>query len=269
MKYIYAILALLIFSACEKTLDDTVIPYVEQLVVFSVLEPGTQDLQLQISKTVPVLGVYNPEDAIISNVKGFITDGKNTWNVVYVSGVNYEVKGFEGVPGQSYELFLEWQGKKVNSVTTIPNPTEIYADNYYLFYEPPTWEWDDYGSYYLMGHLAGSRNYVYQTYYENDYYSYYGDYFTLPSGRSVVTLEEFWDRYENLIQRKYELTLSITDIAYYDYLEELSGNNDDFDFFSIGGLNVDWNVKGEGIGMFVGRNYWKDTVDLGGLKVVN
>ncbi len=266
MKYIYVFIAALLMSSCEKTLDDAVIPYVEQLVVFAIVEPGQNDLELKISKTLPVLGSSSPEDGQIDDVTGYISDGENTWNIEYRSDFVYVAKGFEGVAGRTYNLQLNWRGKKVESRTMIPEEDAIEASNYYI-YESEELNWNDEMEInsYLMAHFKGSDRYVY-TIGRDDIDSHYDRrYFILPEGRAVSQIAYLYSYFP---EDTYPFRITITDIAYYDYLENDNGSNNDFDFFSIGGLNVDWNVEGDGIGMFVGRNYWRDTVHLDSIDVV-
>ncbi len=260
MKYLYLIILLISISACEKTLDDAVIPYVEQLVIFSMVEAGSYDLEVNISKTLPVLGSSTEEDSYIHDVKAYITDGTNRWDLVYLFQNKYRATGFEGVAGKTYTIVAEWKGKKATAQTTIPPSDVINISSYYLIANNRDWV-----TYYLMGHCEGSSDYVYQTGQVNYDYYYSNRYFTLPRGKSVVQIDDFWGYVGD---ETYYLKVQITDIAYFDFLDN-SNNGNDFDFFSIGGLNVDWNVQGDGIGMFVGRNYWQDTIHLGDLQVVN
>ncbi len=270
MKYIIAIFVLVFLSACEKTLDDAVIPYVEQLVVFADVKPGEYDLELNISKTLPVLGVLKPEDAIISDVTGYITDGNKRWNIEYNTKYKYIIKNFEGEAGKTYQLFLDWRGKHIESKTTIPAGDEISVSNYYMIFNEDDWNLEDesWGEFTLMGHFKGSSEYVYLLSAETSYGEYYTRHFMIPNGNTVSRIDWFWGEINEIKNRNYTYKIEITDKVYYDYLENSRGNYDDFDFFSIGGLNIDWNVKGDGIGMFVGKNIKRETVDLGSVKVV-
>ena len=246
-----ACLALTLPACEESTIAD--LPYIERIVVQSILDPREDSLFVLFSRTLPLSETYDNSKAVLTDVDASIIafDG-NSYRLVHVGGGRYTAPGLTLVPGGWYELRASWNGKSVGGRTTIPlSPVvreatqapsgtgttvtslveardgEVYGQ---------TWElhtasgWSSGGSFTEIrrGEDAGSDGLL-------ELAEAYG--FTPAANETLYAVVHAFDR------------------PFYDYFISRGGNlpgYDDLLFRPVGGY-VSWNVTGDGIGLFLGR----------------
>lgn len=260
MKKIFLVLfsILILFNGCENVSDvETVIPYKEELIVRGVLKAGKIFEGVSFTKTLPLYVEYKIELAELKNVIAYLKeDGIKVIPLQYVGGGIYKPKN-SLIPqtGKLYELYASWNGRDVYAKTIVPEepeirevkfssigneenfmtgkvtirPGEVYGSSISL-YDNGVTEWESDNVHSLVGVSGSGLELVRTPKIPKDYYN-------SPSYRSILTMHVF-----------------AFDKQYFDYFKTQNANEPIKNAFSQGGGSIIWNVKGEGIGMFIGMS---------------
>ena len=267
MKYllIIAIIFSVALNSCEETVSDVELPYLEQLVIRAVIGPGQGINSIRVERTLPPLEEYIQENAIVRDAKLTISDGTNDYELSF-DGEYYGNEDIFVEVGKTYYLRAEWKGKVATSQTTIPEPVEM-DDIYYEIVESE-YEYENfkYKEVFVYGEFTPKPGAVYQTSYNSeslqlrfdfDIYSYNN---RNSAGKIRTVLlrfsydetmgEEFIKNY----LKDYEFLLYSYDEQYYSYFNSKHNGNSNSGIFGSEGLNIQWNVHGNGIGLFIGHS---------------
>ena len=246
-------LAVFMVSCEESGLDD--FPYVERMVVGSVLDAGSDNVLLFFARTLPLSEPYDPQNAVLTGVTGHVMHGGTAYPLVQLVPGLYQAQGLSIVSGETYELTAEWQGKRVSATTRVPFPPSVVSstatidsaatDRLTLQSLVRVGASEVYGQTWSTTGSGGAEN---------------GGEFTEIGRASDADLNG-----EVLISESYSLTVAPGDTLFavihafdqpfYDFFISRGGNvpgYDDLLFREIGGF-VSWNVEGDGIGIFLGR----------------
>lgn len=255
----------LLLSSCEQTVTGVELPYKEQLVISCILENGKPLSGVSVEKTLPPLENYSKEKAMVSDAEIKISDGQQDFFLSYRDGFYYSN---ELIPqsGKTYTLTAKWKNKRATATTTVPvaptlgDPVYITKEVHYLWGGPSVEVYCTFriepeeNSAYIGGILGGfmpqihysDRIYRYQDKDEagNIYPVFYFDYYPK---------EDFDLQYIKNIMKNRTTVVSAFDKQFYNYyVTRWNGESSDA-IFGSSGLNVQWNIKGDGIGLFIGR----------------
>ncbi len=260
MNIKYYIISLLltaaILNSCEETMSDTELPYLEKMVVMCVLEAGKPLVKFEITKTLPPLysdGLWGGgNDFIISGVTGSISDGSNVYSITKIGNMVYEAEGLIPEAGKTYTLSLKWKDKSVWAATTIPYPVSIDSTGT----RKDVSEWNQYDSLtFIVAYFKPNNSSVYFGYFL-DGSKLYGDAvkrYDRVSGSDYCSLvvSPGWF---NVIPEKYTVYVESWDLPFYDYWTTRNNGDSDNEIFSTSGVNIKWNIQGDGLGLFIGTS---------------
>lgn len=240
--------------ACEEIVDDPgALPYHEKLVIRGVLENNKQLDTITITRTLPPLDDYNEEQAIVRNALVLVRHDGVTDTLPDRGNSRYFKPGITIRSGSVYELTVEWNGKRATAVTTIPQQPVIQSARKVEDSDP-----FDGRSNYLEATVTARSTEVYGA---TSRYRY------PPPDEHIVTSSSFLYEVkrptsdgQTLAVRSYSYWDEVTGIEYiivhsydapfYDYYTSL--DQDSGELFGASGRQVKWNIRGDGIGMFIG-----------------
>ena len=254
----------IILFSCEETVTNAGLPYIEQLVVSCVLENGDLVDSLRLERTLPPLEHYDEEKALVKDANVQINDGENTYNLFYANGY-YRSYNLVVQAGKTYILNIEWKGKKVTATTFVPHPIEIPKIEFEIIKKSGQW-----GETYevnvismikpvknvvynsgVLKNTNGLISYDYNIYREIDVNSdgyckvFFTNWFFYQPIDSNILKQIFHDYYG---------VLSSYDAQFYQYfITRYNGQSSD-EIFGGNNNNIQWNIKGDGIGLFIGRS---------------
>jgi hypothetical protein len=263
MKNILVLILIAIsLISCEETVTDVTLPYKENLVIRGVLEAGSS-IQISVTKTLPPLDEYSLAKALVSNAQVFVT----------VDGIKYECKidSFNNYvnpliieAGKKYILDVYWNNKHAYSETVVPLPTKINSFKRNIIsdiYFPSSFRMQYYVNFEMKKEFcynASSEVYLNNTIQEirisDEVYKILDnkltentEVFISEYNTTDTTIFDGKKGYSNL-----RLVIKCYDKPFYDYFITKYGNENGL--FGMSGTNTNWNVKGDGIGMFIGRS---------------
>lgn len=259
------LLCCFICSACEELIDPD-LPFVERLVVQSTLVAGSPVDSIFIKRTQPLSARYDSAASVLTDVSGWIESDGIRYPLVHKGSSRYEAEGLVGQPGKHYMLTAEWREKKVHASTTIPAAPVI--DTAYVIYQrsgpqdsaailieavvPPEqiaiYAMEVYDK---LDRSSGDYLVVDLNYYTS--IKRYDD--TLADGKVHLRFDAYPIRFT---QNQAKIVVYSYDIPFYDFY--YSNRNRNQDQFFGNSQPVRWNVEGDGIGIFVGRNMTTRTV---------
>lgn len=259
MKKLFLIIITSIFLISCESLEDVnqPIPYKEEFVTRGVLKAGKIFEGVSFTKTLPLYIEYKIELAELKNVIAYIkVDGIKVIPLNYIANGIYKPKtSLIPEAGKTYELFASWNGRDVYAKTLVPyepeirevkfssigneenfmtgkvtiRPGEIYGTSVAL-YDNGVTEWESDNVHSLTTAASGGLELIRTPKIPKDYYN-------SPSYRSILTMHIF-----------------AFDEQYFEYFKTQNANEPIKNAFSQGGGSIIWNVKGNGIGMFIGMS---------------
>ncbi len=263
-NYILICFISLTLLSCEQTVTNIELPYLEQLVVNCVLQNGDVVDSLRLERTLPLLEKYDEDKALVKDAKVEISDGENNYTLYYQNGF-YKNDSLIATSGKKYSLKIEWKGKKATANTFVPNPVEIPELNYTIEKSSDTWaDWYNLKVYCL---IKPTKNVVYNSgwgssYHGSQSYSFYNilrEIDTDAQGYCKVNFLDisFMEKIDSTNIKKflkdYLFILYSYDVQFYQfYITSNNGRSGD-EIFGGNSNNIIWNVKGDGIGLFIGR----------------
>jgi hypothetical protein len=223
---------------------------------------GSSNVEISFTKSFPIEQNLNLEDVALKSVTSYIwseTQGIYTLeykrNGVYVPTNNLIIR-----EGTRYELFAEYNGERIYSVTTVPVVPELVStklEGKYLKCEIIPNNNNVYAAkYFIESKQAGYDSFEDSTFYEvtnkiTDTLN------TLEIRTSDIPLEYF----DNPEFYNPKIILYSFDDQYKDYYDTRENNKPIENIFSEGGGSVYWNVFGEKtIGLFIG--YTETTIEI-------
>ncbi len=269
--YISALFAISLFfiQSCENVIDGQ-LPYQEKLVIKCILEEGKPTDNIFIVKNLPPMYTeyYNkdtPPDIIIKNAVGYISDSEKSYPLEYVANTTYKAVGLIPKEGVTYKLSVSWNGHTATGQTNVPAKPEIIS----VILKEAQHQQNYYGTIAEIK-FKGLRNvsYIAETYhitqeYDKSGYYNYGNAVMIrnnaSSDTSIVNAVDIMDYYTNSYASINVLVFPPEFLDFYD--SKYSGGNSPDGIFSTSGINVKWNIKGDGIGLFLGKNVVPVNID--------
>lgn len=265
MKIIYLIISeliLILLSSCDQTVSNVELPYKEQLVIRAVLKTGEKVNEFHISRTLHPLDNYSEEKALVKDAVVSISDGTKDYPLTF-QGKFYVNDDLVIESGKTYFMTAEWNNKKATARTTIPEPIEIEEITYHKQFYDYSYYKDT--MYIVSATFTPKSKTVYKTgYHEVDRPNYLRinyDVFTFNQRNAdgkvkaqIFSLSQF-SIDEKEVQdyiRKHTYYLYAFDEPYLKYHNTSHQGESDNSIFGSEGLNIIWNVEGDGIGLFIG-----------------
>jgi hypothetical protein len=261
------LLILVILSSCSQNIDGNVdLPYTEEIVVRGVLEAGQPVKGIMLSKTMPTLDTFSMSQAEISNVDAFIMNNNIKYQLHYVGNSLFDCDSLTAQSGNTYTLTVHWNGKTVTATTIVPYALDFDSITVITpYHRRHDNEWTVglsaityintnvvvVGGYYLID-TTGINPYI-KTYTSKAYRMQ--DTNSNGARNLVVFQKSIIDT--NLIlydSLQYQMSLFVEsyDPQFYDYFSSRMSGDSPNSSFGLSGSNIRWNVKGDGVGLFVG-----------------
>ena len=243
-----------LFLGCDDVTSLEELPYIERMVVAGVVEAGSTEIQVTFSRTMPPSEVFTPEKALLTDVTGRIVVASGSYPLTHVGGGVYRATGLTLLSGQECELHASWNGMEISATTLVPFPPTL--DSAVVAPDTPTG-----GSIALMAFVRGKTGECYGMTYEvkSGASLMAGGAFSKmsvgKSGAQPTVLEEIYSGSLSTSDTVYAVVHAYDD-PFYEYFISRAGNSighDDLLFPAAWGY-VNWNVQGDGIGMFIGHS---------------
>ncbi len=262
------------------------LPYDERIVIRAILMVGEPMNEIQISRTLPPLDTFAYRKIFIENAKASITvDGqvlplelytRNTTGTAIVRSL-YRVPNMRTQPGKLYTLNVEWQspvtGRTLRASAETRTPSAPLVDSARViaafrtnsvtqrtdtifvseaFVQARAQESMRVGTLLLNGAgiAVSSRGYGDASFIQTSAsISLRSNNWELPRELSTATVQVL----NGFLQSRVIIETYDTDYNKYFQTRNRSGQPSPL---NPGGPNIDWNVKGDGIGMFIGAAQW-------------
>ncbi len=255
------ILALALFAlGCTDMVDAPDLPYVERMVVYSILTAGEQEVSVSFQRTLPPTEAYSVRKAALADVSAWVDEEGRIHPLHYDSLGVYRASGLMVQAGAVYTLHAQWHGMTCDAQTRVPGPAVI--DTMFCSNGPDGWLAQA-----VVRPRAGE---VYGLSWQSSKLSY--DPRTSSLGFSTLVRQQdaradgsvslaehlFW------VDQGTEVSASLQafDDAFYNYFNSRPGGKSSDEIFSQPGKNQKWNVQGDGIGLFIGRSVVTITVRI-------
>lgn len=114
--------ALSLLTSCTQTVSTPDIPFTEQLVVSCFLYGDSTNVTVDVSKTLPVNVSYNRDAALVKDAVVWLQTPSDRVRVMYDSvRKQYRAAVPAWVVGGAYTLSVEWRGTKTEGTTFMPD----------------------------------------------------------------------------------------------------------------------------------------------------
>lgn len=240
------------------------LPYRQQIVVSGVLEPGQVVDSIQFLKTLPVSDSFSIEKAAIADVIASIRVADRDYPLRYLGDGFYTTDSLVARSGETFELSAQWRDMEAIASTRVPYPvdSEAIAITFRPAIEPRS---GDTSYYRIQATFTPTAGQVYGLGYD------------LVNGANVSQAHGGLQTRDAIVRPRDtlangELTLvsredsplegppfrGIIRVYAFDapyYAFHISFGNDESGdrVFSGSQEKVEWNVVGDGIGIFIGR----------------
>ncbi len=254
MKKILLALIILTFISCEQTVKDAELPYVEKLVIESVFTAGEKIDSIIITRTLPPLGEYTFEKALVTDARGYIeTNGEK--HELEFNNDQYD-SDLTAKAGEKYKLVVKWKELKAYAAAFVP--PKVTIDTVVHRFVKAEWSKNTY-SLQLDAVVHPIENACYGGRTKNGFINTIRNNWDENSsgGIPVPFVQNYYvsgDTSDFELENPVEGIIYSFDENYYDYFKTRNYGNDEGAIFGISGRNVDWNVKGDGLGLFIGYN---------------
>lgn len=248
--------ALFSITGCEQIVDDPgILPYYEKVVVRGVLEAGNTGVTLSITRTLPPLDEYTDDKAAVQGAVVILRHNGVHDTLRDQGKGRYYAPDISIQPGDIYELTVEWNGKKAFATTTIPFYPNVQAVH-------KTQSQSSRYDYFLVAAIVPRPNEVYGatseyrlpppdngTYRSNRIYEV--KHSTDTTGNGLLTIQSgsfLWYREGGTDF----IRVHAYGPAYYKYFTASDDHDDNDSPFNQPTSDNQWNIQGDGIGMFIG-----------------
>jgi hypothetical protein len=259
IKYLL-MLSLMILFSCEDAVVENNLTYQERLVVRGLLVAGNP-ITVSFEKTLPLDQPFDSTEAQLGDVTAYITHNNTVDTLQYLANGIYRTSSMIAQNGEEYELHAEWNGKILTGDTRVPYTTTFQNGKIITAVN----ETGD-TVHYVQGLLTPREGAVYgATWVILDPQSGYhieddvipllqresdkdlNNRLTLKTRNIPDSLYYTWRNY-------FYIRVHAFDEAFYNFFLTQDANNASTNIFSQSGINLRWNVEGDGIGMFIGKS---------------
>ena len=287
--YIFSI-SMFFLGGCEQTVNIAELPFEEKIMVEGILKADSI-IEIVFSKTVPVLDTQNlyTIDTVnnrITSLQGTISIDGISYSLIHINNGRYRIfdaqqQSIKGKIGSIYLLNASWNNKIIYALTQIPiakKPTILginidttrlsvygYQDYIRVFISLSYHPEDQEAIVHTINTISPFDNSIYNeidtvNYKEFNYPQYFPPYYftkkEIPHissfyiwlyAPSSITISEALSMYADskIITKHYDKAMKeYIDTQYFG--DNLGG------IFGGGGTGIHWNIKGQGLGLFIG-----------------
>lgn len=263
MLALIALLGGFVFTACEDTVAPDDIPYVERMVVYGVITAGKPADSIRFSRTLPLNTLYQPADGELTDVVAAIESGGKSYPLRHIGRGFYNAEGLIPEAGERYTLRGTWKGLSVHASTSMPLPPaldsvvmvegensqmDIATLEIWAYVRPKKG-----AAYSITYDLTDTVNHIRYRMLHNYVYDLWNWRDTTTSGQVVAKTFDSFLTFGSRNIFAGTVTLLAWDEPYYDYFRTYYFGDSD-DLFGGGQRTVNWNIEGDGIGLFIGRS---------------
>ena len=260
MKKISLVLFFAIFfTSCEQEIENPDLLYEQKLVIEAFLFAGETPSRILVSMTKHPLAIMSGQQFITDAEVTITVNGKSYRCETVGNSANYLCPELIIEAGQTYHLTVRYRDMVATATTTVP---DITVDSVYYTTDSTGDGWFSNIHIKVYASLSSKNSFSCYGYYIN--YHEEGSY---TSGETMFAserknninrvdvlakIENLWNNQslENWLNN-FRDTVLICDPQMYDYYWTRGNNDDNWDLFGSGS-NPHWNVRGDGIGLFIG-----------------
>ncbi len=288
--YIFSI-SMFFLGGCEQTVNIAELPFEEKIMVEGILKADSM-IEIVFSKTVPVLDTQNlyTIDTVnnrITSLQGTIAIDGISYSLIHINNGRYRIfdaqqQSIKGKIGSMYMLNASWNDKIIYAQTQIPiahkpdilsinidtNRSSVYGYQDYikvfisLSYHPEDKEAIvhtintispfDKSFFYNEIDTVNYKEFNYPQYFSPYYFTkkeipHISSFYIWLYAPSSITISEALSMYADskIITKHYDKAMKeYIDTQYFG--DNLGG------IFGGGGTGIHWNIKGQGLGLFIG-----------------
>jgi len=256
LKYIFYLLPLFLFYSCEQPSEEEDIPYLPKLVIQGIITEGSSVQNIYIGRTMPVSVKIDPLFTDLSDAAAAIIFRDKVYPLSYTHNGLYKNDTLQILRGEKYTLLASWQNLSINAETTVPMP-----GNFSLFTIQS--QGSDTGKvYFLQSKVFPIGNEIYAAtwvlLYSNGIIGNESKVFGTVTGITQAgfancTTANIPPNLINITGSKLVGRLYVYDHPFLDFFNSQNLNQVSDAIFGQTGSQVQWNIKGDGIGLFIGR----------------
>lgn len=257
MKKIFLFfICIVVLNSCEQPLEEEEFPYEMKLVISGILEPNELVDEIHIGRTLPIGVPFNENFADLTDAVAAVISEGIFYPLRHISKGIYTTDSLIAHAGNRYFLVVQYQDKSVSAETYIPLPGIV--TNFDLKTELQS---DGQTSGFMEGTVVPKASESYAATWifvnNNGVISVEAEEFiqvTPPSNEQVYLMtDEIPSNLLNNTTGDLGIRIYVYDHAFYNYFRTQGSGQTPDAIFGQSGSNINWNVKGDGIGMFVGR----------------
>jgi hypothetical protein len=235
------------------------LPYKETLVIRGILKADETKTIVLIYKTLPPLANEADTSYYVKNATAYIECEGIKYPLEYWNNTQYVCHDLVPKAGKKYKLFVQWKNHVATAETTVPNMNDDLSDSRFEV------DYSDYKAKIKVNCKADVKDKCAAIIGLKFLYGYDGGEFyddILFSGLITFNkaykgeVEETFSRYlyeNNKLKYEY-LILRKFDPSFVEYYRTMDASRMDDDIFSTSGSEIKWNIKGDGIGLFIGES---------------
>jgi hypothetical protein len=252
---IYIILTSILIVSCQETVSTNGLPYTELIVISGELIAGESISNIYITRTLPPLDNYYLDSALITDAKAYLELNNTKYELKFNSfSKTYYCDSIIPKVGDKFKINVYWNGHNANGITTIPDK----VDSVYNIKTEIKEIVDNYGYQFsqliISAFIKSSKNVVIYSG-TNDFETYNSKFFVHKLNQNFNSnLLLFTSDYYTSEYIADTLIIGTFDLDFYDYYTTKNNGNQNDDAFSINADFIKWNIKGDGIGLFIGSN---------------
>ncbi|MGE5436755.1 MAG: DUF4249 family protein [Syntrophothermus sp.] len=251
-KFLLLLIAGFIFASCEQPLSEEEFPYEAKLVIRGIIEDGKPIKDIYIGRIMPVGVPYSKEFTQIKDASAVIVYKDSLYTLKHISEGLYS-SNLIAHKGEKYTLLVNWNDKFATADTYVPVPGNITdmqmvqsAGNNPYSYLNVTIQANGkecYGAYWFI--KASNGTILSQSFKINE--------ITVAEKNIPIAKVPTDTIPKGLTSSIFSARVVVFDGVVYDYFKTQNSTLLTDNVFGQAGINVNWNVKGDGIGMFVGK----------------
>jgi hypothetical protein len=257
-RIIFLFLIGILLSSCGDSIVNNDLGYKEHLVVRGILVAG-EPITVYFGKSLPLQQTFDSANANLKNVFAYITHNLKNDTMYYTGNGIYKCKSLIAQNGETYSLFANWNNSVVRSETSVPFTASFQNASLDTVIE------NNDTSFTVKGVLTPRPGAVYGATWS--IISSNPSYVLEDSVISILAREKDKDLLGNLLIKTRKISIDLVrkwrsnlfirvhafDEQIYNFFITQDANNASNNIFGNSGVNLRWNVSGDGIGMFIGK----------------
>ena len=256
LKYVLYLLPLFVFYSCEQPSEEENILYIPKLVIREIISEGMPVQNIYIGRTMPVSVKLESSFTDLPDAAAAIIYKDKIYPLSHTKNGLYKNDTLQIVRGGKYTLLASWQNLAVNAETTVPKPGNI------SLFSLQTQNTDSSKIYFLQGKVYPIADEVYSATWAlvnssgavGNESKTFGSVSAFDQSSPLnCTTANIPSNLINIVGTKLLGHVFIYDHPFIDFYNSQSLNQVSDAIFGQTGSQIHWNIKGNGIGIFVSR----------------